>query len=46
VSHPNVGDRLLLHATFELKKVPMSLEELRAEARSVVTLKVPELATE
>jgi hypothetical protein len=45
-ANPNIGDQLLLHATFELKKVPMSLAELRAEARSVVTLKVPDFATE
>jgi hypothetical protein len=40
---PNISDQLLLHARFEFKKVPMSIQELRAEAVSVVTLEVPEL---
>jgi hypothetical protein len=40
---PNIADQLLLHARFEPKKVPMSLEELKAEAISVVTLELAEL---
>jgi len=38
---PNIGDQLMLHVNFEFKSVPMSPEELRAEARSVLTLEVP-----
>jgi acyl-homoserine lactone acylase PvdQ len=38
---PHIGDQLMLHARFELKKIPMSFEELKAEAESVLTLEVP-----
>jgi hypothetical protein len=42
---PNISDQLMLHARFEFKRVPMSLEELRAEAVSVVTVEVPRSTT-
>ena len=40
---PHIGDQLMRHADFDLKPVPMSLEDLRAEASSELTLEVPPL---
>jgi acyl-homoserine lactone acylase PvdQ len=37
----HVGDQLMRHAKFDLKKVPMTLDEVKAQADSAVTLDVP-----
>ena len=38
---PHIDDQLMLHVNFQFKKVPMTLEEIKAEAESVVALDVP-----
>ncbi len=38
---PHIGDQLMLHVNYEFKKVPMTLDEIEAEAESVVELEVP-----
>jgi acyl-homoserine lactone acylase PvdQ len=37
----HIRDQLMLHVNYEFKKVPMTLEEIEAEAESVVVLDVP-----
>jgi hypothetical protein len=38
---PHIGDQLMLHVNFQFKRVPMTIDEIQAEAESVVTLDVP-----
>jgi len=38
---PNISDQLMRHADFDLKKVPMTLDEVLAQAISTVTIEVP-----
>jgi acyl-homoserine lactone acylase PvdQ len=37
----HIDDQLMLHVNYEFKKVPMTLEEIEAEAEAVVELDVP-----
>jgi len=37
----HIDDQLMLHVNFQFKKVPLTLDEIKAEAESVVVLDVP-----
>jgi hypothetical protein len=39
---PNISDQLMRHVYFDLKRVPLSIDDIRSSATSVVTLEVPE----